>query len=383
MNARIESAEHAQAVGAGNRRTAAIVTQPTLPVFLATHLGTGREQALAIEQDPHAVSLLNVLQGIAQAAKIIAARIAQGTIVDSQTLQVASASPDSGSCRDAAKEAFIASSECRAQKAGIVLHCEQARHPAVAGPYVLFASSLDSVANIESNVALGTVFSIRQTEARSHDGDCEIVGTKQIAAGYALYGPSTMLVITVGRGTHGFTLCRQRDEFMLTHHAMRIPEQGPVVAINCSNERSWERPVQRYVNECRDGSAGVRQRDFDTRWNDSLAADAHRTLMRGGLCLFPCERRRVPIAATRQPLLYQAQSLAWILKQAGGLASSGRARIFDVDADAHALTPLFVGSQHEVERIERYHWEHDRGEDTPFTSPLFNERSLFRPEARV
>jgi len=247
---------------------------------------------------------------------------------------------------------------------------------------VLFADPLDGAANAESNVALGTIFSIRHAGAARADGACLIAGTKQLAAGYALYGRATILVITVGHGTHGFTLCRESGEFLLTDHAIRIPEEGTELAINGGNERFWEPPVQRYVSECRDGSAGVRQRDFDTRWIASLVADTHRALMRGGLCLFPRESRRAPRAA-RQSLLHHAQSLAWLVEQAGGLASTGRVRILDVGADTNACTPMFLGTQREVERIERYHREHERGEDTPFTSPLFNERSLFRPEARV
>ncbi|MBN3752135.1 fructose-1,6-bisphosphatase [Paraburkholderia sp. Tr-20389] len=353
--------------------------QPALPDFLADHLAPRRAQAPGVVHAADAEGLREVIDEIAGTVKRIAARIAQGAIGGSRH-----ATPGDTALSVAVQDRLIAMCERSAGIAGLVLPGMASARPTSAGRYVLFADSLDGAANAESNVALGTVFSIRHAGAASADGGCVIAGSRQLAAGYALYGPATILVITVGRGTHGFTLCRERGEFVLTHREMRIPEQGAELAVNGGNERFWEPPVQRYVNECRDGSAGVRQRDFETRWIASLVADTHRTLMRGGLCLLPRESRCAPRAA-RQPLLYQAQALAWLVEQAGGLASTGRARLLDVtaDNDTHARTPMFFGTRCEVERIERYHREHERGEDTPFTSPLFNERSLFRPEARV
>ncbi|MBP0588473.1 fructose-1,6-bisphosphatase [Paraburkholderia sp. LEh10] len=355
--------------------------QPTLREFLAAHLAPRRAQAPGVVHATDAAGLRTAIEAIAQAVKAIAARVAQGAICGWQA-GAAQAPAIHTDLSAAAHHVLSATCEGSAAFAGMVSPGVDWVRAASSGRYVLFADPLDGAANAEANAALGTVFSIRHAGAARADGGCMITGAKQLAAGYALYGPATILVITVGRGTHGFTLCRERDEFMLTHHAIRIPEQGAELAFNGAHERFWEAPVQRYVSECRDGSAGVRQRDFDTRWIASLAADTHRTLMRGGLCLFPCESRRAPRTA-HQPLVWQAQSLAWLVEQAGGLASTGRLRILDVAADTHASTPMFIGTQREVERIERYHSEHERGEDTPFTSPLFNERSLFRPEARV
>ncbi|ACC75015.1 Fructose-bisphosphatase (plasmid) [Paraburkholderia phymatum STM815] len=353
--------------------------QPALSDFLADHLAPRRAQGPGVVHAADAEGLCAVIDEIAGTVKRIAARIAQGAIGGARP-----AMPGDTALGIAVQDLLIAMCERSAGIAGLVLPGMAAARPTSAGRYVLFADSLDGAANAESNVALGTVFSIRHAGAASADGGCVIAGSRQLAAGYALYGPATIFVITVGRGTHGFTLCRERGGFVLTHRSMRVPEQGAELAVNGGNERFWEPPVQRYVSECRDGSAGVRQRDFETRWIASLVADTHRTLMRGGLCLLPRESRCAPRAA-RQPLLYHAQALAWLVEQAGGLASTGRARLLDAAAgqDTHARTPMFLGTRCEVERIERYHREHERGEDLPFTSPLFNERSLFRPEARV
>ena len=383
MNARIEPGEQAQSAGIANGRCIDMdCAQPTLSNFLADHLAPRRAQAPGIVHAADAEGLCVAMGDIAGTVKRIAARIAQGAIAGSQDALAAHAASGHMALSEAAQDMLIDMCERSAGIAGLVLPGMASARPTPAGRYVLFAASLDGASNAESNVALGSVFSIRHAGAASAGGGCAIAGARQLAAGYALYGPATILVITVGRGTHGFTLCRERGEFVLTHRAIRVPEQGAELAVNGGNERFWEPPVQRYVSECRDGSAGVRQRDFDTRWIASLVADTHRTLMRGGLCLLPRESRCAPRAA-RQPLLYQAQALAWLVEQAGGLASTGRARLSDVAADAHACTPMFLGTPCEVERIERYHREHERGEDTPFTSPLFNERSLFRPEARV
>ncbi|MEM5339500.1 fructose-1,6-bisphosphatase [Paraburkholderia azotifigens] len=380
MNARIEPGEQAQSAGIANGRCIDMESaQPALSDFLADHLAPRRAQAPGVVHAADAEGLCAVIGDIAGTVKRIAARIAQGAIGASQH---AHAGSGDSALSAAVRDMLIAMCEGSAGIAGLVLPGMAAARATSAGRYVLFADSLDGAANAESNAALGTVFSIRHAGAASADGGCVIAGSRQLAAGYALYGPATLLVITVGRGTHGFTLCRERGEFVLTHRAMRIPEQGAGLAVNGGNERFWEPPVQRYVSECRDGSAGVRQRDFETRWIASLVADTHRTVMRGGLCLLPRESRCAPRAA-RLPLLYQAQALAWLVEQADGLASTGRARLLDAAADMHAPTPMFVGTRCEVERIERYHREHERGEDTPFTSPLFNERSLFRPEARV
>jgi fructose-1,6-bisphosphatase I/sedoheptulose-1,7-bisphosphatase len=208
-----------------------------------------------------------------------------------------------------------------------------------------------------------------------------ICGTGQVAAGYALYGPSTMLVLTLGKGTHGFTLDREIGNFILTHPNLTIDPDASEFAINVSNERFWEAPVKRYVSECKQGVAGIRGRDFNMRWIASMVADVHRILMRGGVYLYPYGTKD-PTRAGRLRLLYEANPVAFLVEQAGGAATTGWRRIMEVAPESlHQRVPLIFGSRNEIERIERYHAEHAAGIDKPYYSPLFAERSLLRVEA--
>jgi fructose-1,6-bisphosphatase I/sedoheptulose-1,7-bisphosphatase/fructose-1,6-bisphosphatase I len=252
------------------------------------------------------------------------------------------------------------------------------------GPYMLIFDPLDGSSNTDVNVSVGTIFSVlRHTKI----GDPTVAdylrpGTEQVAAGYAIYGPSTMLVLTVGKGTHGFTLDREIGNFILTHPNLQIPADTSEFAINTSNERFWEPPVQRYVAECKAGKTGVRGRDFNTRWIASMVADVHRILMRGGIFMYPRDTKD-PSKPGRLRLMYEANPIGMIVEQAGGAASTGRGRILDVQPTSlHQRVPVMLGSKNEIERLERYHAEYDRGEDKVFDSPLFKERSLYRDEAR-
>ena len=192
-----------------------------------------------------------------------------------------------------------------------------------------------------------------------------------------------MLVISVGNGTHGFTLDREVGNFVLTHSDIRIPEDTCEFAINASNERFWEAPVRRYVQECKDGRSGCRERDFNMRWIASMVAEVHRILMRGGVFMYPRDFK-TPAMQGRLRLLYEASPMSFLIEQAGGMSTTGRARILDVQPRAlHERVPVILGSKNEVARIARYHADYDRGEDKPYTSPLFNKRSLFLPEAPV
>jgi fructose-1,6-bisphosphatase I/sedoheptulose-1,7-bisphosphatase/fructose-1,6-bisphosphatase I len=200
---------------------------------------------------------------------------------------------------------------------------------------------------------------------------------KQVAAGYAIYGPTTMLVLTLGHGTHGFTLDRNMGEFILTHANLRIPEATREFAINASNARFWEAPVRRYVDECVQGKAGPRGNDFNMRWIASLVAEVHRILVRGGLFMYPRDTKDASKPG-RLRLLYEANPMAMVIEQAGGLASTGRGRLLEVEPTAlHQRAPVILGSREEVERIERYHHDHDAGIEPPRAPPLFQERSLF------
>ncbi|MGE5652232.1 MAG: class 1 fructose-bisphosphatase, partial [Bacillota bacterium] len=181
-------------------------------------------------------------------------------------------------------------------------------------------------------------------------------------------------VLSVGAGVHGFTLCPQMGEFMLTHPGLSIPPDTCEFAINASNSRFWEEPVKRYVNECMAGKSGRRGMDFNMRWIASMVAEAHRILMRGGVFLYPRDTRDAAMPG-RVRLLYEANPIAFLVEQAGGRASTGRQPVMTVRPESLGQrVGLVFGSRHEVERIERYH--HTSADDLP--NPLFRERSLFR-----
>jgi fructose-1,6-bisphosphatase len=250
------------------------------------------------------------------------------------------------------------------------------------GRYLLAFDPLDGSANIDVNVPVGTLFSVLRHHGRAAPTAQAFLqpGVEQLAAGYAIYGPSTLLVLSVGRGTHGFTLDREVGNFVLTHPALEIPAESSHFAINVSNERFWEPPVQRYVSECKLGRSGIRERDFKVRWIASQVAEVHRVLLRGGVFIYPRDTKE-PDRVGRLHLLYEANPLAFLVEQAGGAASNGRERLLEIAPRAiHQRVPAILGSKGEVERIERYHREYDTGADQPFVSPLFNERSLYRPE---
>ncbi|WP_295685226.1 class 1 fructose-bisphosphatase [uncultured Nevskia sp.] len=250
------------------------------------------------------------------------------------------------------------------------------------GRYLLNFDPLDGSSNIDVNVSVGTIFSVlvHDKDAPPTVEDFLQEGRRQVAAGYAIYGPATMLVITVGKGTHAFTLDREIGNFILTHENLRIPPDTSEFAINTSNERFWEPPISRYVEECKAGKTGVRGRDFNMRWIASMVADVHRILMRGGVFMYPRDTKD-PAKVGRLRLLYEANPIGFIVEQAGGAASYGRGAILDHAADsAHQRIAVILGSKNEVERIERYHAEHDSGADRPYASPLFKDRSLYRSE---
>ncbi|MGQ9724336.1 MAG: class 1 fructose-bisphosphatase [Tepidimonas sp.] len=250
------------------------------------------------------------------------------------------------------------------------------------GKYLLLFDPLDGSSNIDVNVSVGSIFSILRAPSDLVDSgrDATVAdflqpGTAQVAAGYAIYGPSTMLVLTVGTGTHGFTLDPGLGEFMLTHPHLQVPAQTQEFAINASNSRFWEAPVKRYVEECLAGRTGPRGCDFNMRWIASLVAEAHRILMRGGVFLYPRDTRD-PTKPGRLRLLYEANPIGMIIEQAGGRSSTGYGPVLAVQPESlHQRIGLVFGSRDEVERIERYHRE-----PTPLRdgNPLFAERTLFR-----
>ena len=250
------------------------------------------------------------------------------------------------------------------------------------GKYLLVFDPLDGSSNIDVNVSVGSIFSILRAPADVVESGRDVIeadflqpGTTQVAAGYAIYGPTTMLVLTVGNGVAGFTLNPNLGEFVLTHPNIRVPADTQEFAINSSNSRFWEPPVKRYVDECLAGKTGPRGKDFNMRWIASMVAEAHRILMRGGVFMYPRDLKD-PSKPGRLRLLYEANPVGFVMEQAGGRVSTGRQPLLAVKpTPLHQRIGLIFGSKNEVERIERYHAEPDTREHG---TPLFAERSLFR-----
>jgi fructose-1,6-bisphosphatase I/sedoheptulose-1,7-bisphosphatase len=250
------------------------------------------------------------------------------------------------------------------------------------GKYLLVFDPLDGSSNIDVNVSVGSIFSILRAPpevlASGRDvteADFLQPGATQVAAGYAIYGPTTMLVLSVGNGVAGFTLNPNLGEFVLTHPGIRVPEDTHEFAINASNSRFWEPPIKRYVDECLAGKTGPRGKDFNTRWIASMVAEAHRILMRGGVFMYPRDLKD-PSKPGRLRLLYEANPVGFLLEQAGGRASTGRQPVLGVKPTSlHQRIGLVFGSKNEVDRIERYHHE---PAPRDIESPLFAARSLFR-----
>jgi fructose-1,6-bisphosphatase I/sedoheptulose-1,7-bisphosphatase len=281
-----------------------------------------------------------------------------------------------------ANELFLRANEWGGLVSGMVSEELEGPHPIPEryprGKYLLAFDPLDGSSNIDVNVAVGSIFSILRAPnpgANPAAEDFLQPGSNQVCAGYAIYGPSAMIVLTVGTGVHGFTLEPQLGEFFLTHPAIQIPAAASEFAINASNSRFWEPAVTRYVDECLAGSTGPRRKDFNMRWVASLVAETHRILTRGGVFLYPRDTKD-PAKQGRLRLLYEANPVAFIVEQAGGLASTGRERVLDVTPeDLHQRIAFIFGAREEVELIEQYYRDHNVAEDD---MPLFSTRGLFR-----
>ncbi len=228
--------------------------------------------------------------------------------------------------------------------------------------YLVVFDPLDGSSNIEVNVAVGSIFSVLKAPKNraAQVADFLQKGIEQVLAGYAIYGPSTLLVFTFAEGVHIFTLDRDSDEFVLTQENMQVPADTQEFAINASNARFWELPIQQYISECQAGITGARRKDFNMRWIASMVADVHRILMRGGVYLYPKDSK-LPLKAGRLRLLYELNPMSWIIEQAGGKSSTGRARVLEIVAtDIHQRAPIIIGSNNEVERVVRYYQAFDQ-----------------------
>jgi fructose-1,6-bisphosphatase I len=237
------------------------------------------------------------------------------------------------------------------------IHVVPNRYPQ--GEYLLLFDPLDGSSNIDVNVSIGTIFSVlKKPEGNGNavsEQDFLQPGVKQVAAGYCVYGPQTTLVLTVGDGVAMFTLDREQGSFVLTQEDVKIPEDTKEFAINMSNMRHWDAPVKRYIDECLAGKEGPRGKDFNMRWIASMVADVHRILTRGGIFLYPWDKRE-PDKPGKLRLMYEANPMSWLVEQAGGASTNGQQRILELQPKKlHERVSVILGSRNEVERVTSYH----------------------------
>jgi fructose-1,6-bisphosphatase I len=226
------------------------------------------------------------------------------------------------------------------------------------GEYLLLFDPLDGSSNIDVNVSIGTIFSVlKKPESGEQVSERDFLqpGNQQVAAGYCVYGPQTMLVLTLGNGVAMFTLDREQGSFVLTQENIQIPAETEEFAINMSNMRHWDPQVRRYIDECLQGKDGPRGKDFNMRWIASMVADVHRILTRGGVFMYPWDKRE-PHKAGKLRLMYEANPMSWLIEQAGGAATNGQQRILDIHPEQlHQRVSVMLGSKNEVERLTQYY----------------------------
>lgn len=331
--------------------------RPTLAQFLIESRRTAPEATGDFD---------GLVTDIGLACKAIALQVSRGVLA--HDARVASATPAGaqnvqGEVQQpldvVSNELFLRATEWGGHLAGMV--SEELEHPYVVPPafprgkYLLCFDPLDGSSNIDVNMSVGSIFSVRRAP-RGHEAptvhDFLLPGTTQVCAGYAVYGPSSMLVLTVGHGTHAFTLDPYLGEWVLTHPQLRIAPATREFAINASNQRHWEPAVTQYVQECLAGATGPRGVDFNMRWIASLVAEAHRILMRGGVFLYPRDARR-GYEQGRLRLLYEVHPIAMLIEQAGGWASDGERRVMTVTPTSlHERAPFVFGAANEVAHLE-------------------------------
>ncbi len=245
-------------------------------------------------------------------------------------------------------------------------------------PLYVAIDPLDGSSNIDTNVSVGTIFSVMpmKCDRGDRESDCFLQkGTQQVAAGYVIYGPQTAMVLTLGSGTHIFTLNPDTGEFCLTAADISIPEDTNEFAINTSNFRRWDGHVRAYIDDCLEGAEGPHEKNYNTRWIASLVAECHRIMVRGGIFLYPGDRRE-SYRSGRLRLAYECNPIAFLVEQAGGAATTGELRILDIEpTDIHQRAPLIFGSKNEVELLSHYYREVQPAQER---AQLFGNRGLFR-----
>jgi fructose-1,6-bisphosphatase I len=346
-----------------------LVSQPvSLDRHLAIETAGGRiDEAVAA-----------VILALAAAATAIAALLGKGPLAGALGAATGEANRDGDAQKalDVMADEIIAGA-LRKAHVGWYISEEQANAVALdpAGSLLVAVDPLDGSSNIDVNVSVGTIFSIFPSDAGSSAPALLRPGSQQLAAGYFIYGPQTGLVVTSGNGVDLFVLDRDSGAFRLAKSGLAIPRQSAEFAVNASNYRHWHQPVRNYIDDCIAGTDGPIRRDHNMRWVASLIADAHRILWRGGVYLYPGDRR-AGYAHGRLRLIYEASPIAMLVEQAGGMATDGIERILDkIPTSAHQRTPLVFGSSEDVARVATYHASPGHLRQS---SPLFSNRGLFR-----
>jgi len=305
-----------------------------------------------------------LIEVVARACKSIAISVNQGALGD--VLGTAGSENVQGEVQKKldiiANEVLIEANEWGGHLAGMAseemddMHAVPLHYPQ--GEYLLLFDPLDGSSNIDVNVSIGTIFSVLKHKGGEVSNDSFLqAGTEQVCAGYCVYGPQTTLVLTVGQGVAMFTLDREQGSFVQTADQVQIPEDTKEFAINMSNMRHWAPPVKRYIDECLEGKDGARGKDFNMRWIASMVADVHRIMTRGGIFMYPWDKRE-PGKPGKLRLMYEANPMSFLIEQAGGASTNGLQRIMDLQPGGlHERVSVVLGSKNEVELVTRYHRE--------------------------
>jgi fructose-1,6-bisphosphatase I len=331
---------------------AAAVRVATMPISLADYLADPRT-------GPDAPCLAELIVGVAGSCAKISALVRRGALADalgslgSENVQGEVQKKLDVLSNDILLDDHAGSGLC----AALASEEMETIHPCVTGaPYLLLFDPLDGSSNIDVNVSIGTIFSIlpAPTARAAEEADFLQPGRRQVAAGYAVYGPQTMLVLTVGKGIAAFTLAAETESWVLTQPSMSIPPETKEFAINMSNVRHWALPVRRYIDECLAGAEGPRGKNFNMRWVASMVADVHRVLSRGGVFMYPWDARE-PEKPGKLRLMYEANPMSLLVEQAGGAATNAVEPILDIaPTGLHQRVAVVLGSKAEVERVTAY-----------------------------
>ena len=318
--------------------------------FLALHL-----------QGSHSKALNAILGDITSSVKKIAIAIDAGALSDNMgNLAATNVQGETQKALDMiTNNIFVEAMQQSGYVAGMVSEeladpIEIAEKHKQNGQYLILFDPLDGSSNVNVNISVGTIFSILKSDNKQPAlADFLQPGIAQICAGYALYGTSTMFVLTTGNGVNGFTLDAKSGDFYLTHPCMQIPQDTQEFAVNMSNYRFWQEPVQRYIDDCLQGEEGERKKDFNMRWVASMVAEVHRILVRGGLFMYPIDNKS---KTGKLRLMYEANPMSFIVEQAGGAATTGHIRILELTPSSiHQRVPVILGSKNEVDKLYSYH----------------------------